>query len=240
MRGLIGELLFLEKQAIPSRGLREAVNGWVGPTGAQRNFRFPEHEYEIKTIRTGANRVLISSAEQLDLQTKLLDLFIVLLDEAEPASYPDAFTPLGIVGRLKESLESAPVALEAFESRLMDAGFVAREEYGERAYILRQFRIFCIREGLLRHHLWRLHFKPILRRAGLNGSLRLYDLHHSCATLLLAANENPKVISERLGHADISLTLDTYSHVLPSMQQAASEKLENLVFAKVAHNRHTR
>lgn len=48
-------------------------------------------------------------------------------------------------------------------------------------------------------------------------------------------NENPKVVSERLKQANISLTLDTYSHVLPSMQQAASEKLENLAFAKVAH-----
>lgn len=93
---------------------------------------------------------------------------------------------------------------------------------------------------MFRHHLWRLHFKPILRRAKLNESLRLYDLRHSCATLLLAAGENPKVVSERLGHASVALTLDVYSHVLPSMQQAASEKLETLVFSKVAHNRHTK
>ena len=59
-----------------------------------------------------------------------------------------------------------------------------------------------------------------------------YDLRHSCATLLLAANEHPKVVSERLGYANIILTLDTYSHVLPSMQQAASEKLENILFEK--------
>lgn len=101
--------------------------------------------------------------------------------------------------------------------------------------------IFANRTGgpLHRHHLWRLHFKPILRRAELNESLRLYDLRHTCATLLLAAGENPKVVSERLGHASVALTLDTYSHVLPSMQQAASEKLESLVFSKVAHKRHT-
>ena len=48
------------------------------------------------------------------------------------------------------------------------------------------------------------------------------------------------VVNERLGHANISLTLDTYSHVLPSTQQAVSEKLENLVFAKVTHHRHTK
>lgn len=58
------------------------------------------------------------------------------------------------------------------------------------------------------------------------------DLRHSCATLLLAANEHPKVVIERLGHASIVLTLDTYSHVLPSMQQAASEKLESILFKK--------
>lgn len=147
MRGLIGELLFLEKQAIPSRGIREAVTGWVGPTRAQRDFRFPEHEYEVKTIRTGANRVLISSAEQLDLQAKILDLVVVLLDEAELESHPDAFTPLGMVGRLRELLESDTTALDVFEARLMDAGFVAREEYSERAYIFRQFRMFRIGEG---------------------------------------------------------------------------------------------
>jgi integrase len=49
---------------------------------------------------------------------------------------------------------------------------------------------------------------------------------------LLQARENPKVVSERLGHAGIALTLDTYSHVLPDMQQAAAQKLENLLFRK--------
>src|ERR1700687_1650174 len=51
-----------------------------------------------------------------------------------------------------------------------------------------------------------------------------------CATQLLAANEHPKVVSERLGHASITLTLDTYSHVLPSMQQAACDKLDRLLY----------
>ncbi|MEX2532083.1 MAG: tyrosine-type recombinase/integrase [Gemmatimonadota bacterium] len=58
------------------------------------------------------------------------------------------------------------------------------------------------------------------------GAFRLYDLRHTCATLLLLAGENPKVVSERLGHASITLTLDTYSHVLPSMQEASADKLE--------------
>lgn len=76
------------------------------------------------------------------------------------------------------------------------------------------------------------YFKEALKRAGLPITMRLYDLRHSCATLLLAANENPKVVAERLGHASITLTLDTYSHVLPSMQKAASEKLEQILLSK--------
>lgn len=81
---------------------------------------------------------------------------------------------------------------------------------------------------------WRLlanrYLRPVLKRIGLS-TVRPYDLRHSCATLLLAAGENPKVVSERLGHAHISLTLDTYSHVLPDMQQRAAERLDALLFS---------
>jgi integrase len=74
------------------------------------------------------------------------------------------------------------------------------------------------------------HFLKILENAKLSSKFRLYDLRHSCATLLLVAGENPKVVSERLGHASVVLTLDTYSHVLPTMQEAASQKLERILF----------
>jgi integrase len=92
--------------------------------------------------------------------------------------------------------------------------------------------LFASGEGtpILLRNLVRRHFQPLLTRAKLSPTLRLYDLRHSCATLLLSAGENPKVVSERLGHASIVLTLDTYSHVLPSMQQAATEKLERILY----------
>lgn len=81
-------------------------------------------------------------------------------------------------------------------------------------------------------NLFHRHFSKILDRAALPASFRLYDLRHSCATLLLAVGENPKVVSERLGHASIVLTLDTYSHVLPDMQKGASDKLEAVLYQK--------
>ncbi len=94
--------------------------------------------------------------------------------------------------------------------------------------------VFATREGtpIMMRNLLRRHFKPILERAKLPDTIRLYDLRHSCATLLLAEGEHAKVVSERLGHASITLTLDTYAHVLPSMQKAASDKIENLLFSK--------
>ena len=82
---------------------------------------------------------------------------------------------------------------------------------------------------LLWRNLTRRHFKPLLRKAGL-PEIRLYDLRHTTATLLLQAGENPKIVSERLGHASIALTLDTYSHVLPTMQRGATEKLERMIY----------
>ena len=57
-------------------------------------------------------------------------------------------------------------------------------------------------------------------------AFRMYDLRHTCATTLLKRGINPKIVSERLGHASITLTLDTYSHVLPDMQSAAADELE--------------
>lgn len=80
------------------------------------------------------------------------------------------------------------------------------------------------------------YFHPILKKAGLLSEeakatrIRLYDLRHTCATLLLIADENPKVVSERLGHSTVVLTLDTYSHVLPTMQEKATAKLEKLLY----------
>ena len=76
------------------------------------------------------------------------------------------------------------------------------------------------------------YFRPLLALAEL-PQIRLYDLRHSHATLLLVAEEHPKIVSERLGHASITLTLDTYSHVLPSMQKRATERLEELLAGKV-------
>ena len=64
--------------------------------------------------------------------------------------------------------------------------------------------------------------------------MRLYDLRHSAATIALAAGVSPKVVSEQLGHASTTFTLDTYAHVLPHMQDEAAAKVEAMLFRQTA------
>ena len=70
-------------------------------------------------------------------------------------------------------------------------------------------------------------FKPLLERAGLPKTVRLHDLRHTCATLLLGKGVHPKIVQELLGHATIAITLDTYSHVLPNIQGEAVSAMES-------------
>jgi integrase len=63
--------------------------------------------------------------------------------------------------------------------------------------------------------------------------IRLYDTRHTHATVLLRACVNPKVVADRLGHASVVITLDTYSHVLPDTQEEVAVKLDQLLFKKV-------
>lgn len=60
--------------------------------------------------------------------------------------------------------------------------------------------------------------------------IRLHDLRHTCDTLMLRSGEHPKVVSERLGHSKVSITLDVYSHVGPTLQREAAGRLAALVY----------
>ncbi len=70
-------------------------------------------------------------------------------------------------------------------------------------------------------------FKPLLERAGLPRTVRVHDLRHTCATLLLGKGVHPEIVQELLGHATIAITLDTYSHMLPNMQGEAVSAMES-------------
>jgi integrase len=71
-------------------------------------------------------------------------------------------------------------------------------------------------------------WRRVVATAELPG-LRIHDLRHGHATLMLGQGVHPKIVSERLGHASINITLDTYSHVLPGLQAAAAEALDSIL-----------
>jgi len=75
-------------------------------------------------------------------------------------------------------------------------------------------------------------FYPLLARAGL-PRIRFHDLRHSAATLLLGLGIHPKIVSEMLGHSQIGITLDLYSHVTATMQQEAVRAFEGLLGSQV-------
>jgi integrase len=89
--------------------------------------------------------------------------------------------------------------------------------------------IFPSKLGTPLHHanMFR-EYKELLKKTGL-PLIRFHDLRHTSATLLLQQGVHPKIVQERLGRADIRMTLNTYSHVLPSMQEDAALKMDELL-----------
>ncbi len=75
------------------------------------------------------------------------------------------------------------------------------------------------------------HFEGILDGAGLPRK-RFHDLRHTCASLLLAQDVHPRVVMEVLGHSQIGLTMDTYSHVMPSLKREAADRMDTALAQK--------
>jgi integrase len=82
---------------------------------------------------------------------------------------------------------------------------------------------------VLRHKgFYRHTFKPAVRAAGLPPHLRFHDLRHTCASLCIALGAHPKAIQERLGHSSITVTLDRYGHLFPKLDEALTDRLDEL------------
>jgi integrase len=83
--------------------------------------------------------------------------------------------------------------------------------------------------GPFRHSNWfKRHFKPAVLRAGLPPRTRFHDLRHSYAAMLIAQGAHPRAIMERMGHSTITVTLDTYGHLLPKIDAALDDALDSM------------
>ncbi|AII61630.1 PD-(D/E)XK motif protein [Dehalococcoides mccartyi] len=142
IKGLIGELLFLEKYLFKRYGMTSALKGWLGPSGADQDFRFEDFWYEIKTTDPGALTVRISSLEQLDID-KLGQLCIVLLDKAGN-EINDAISLNSVVANIRNLISADLEAIHIFEQRLDAIGYIDSREYSEDIFVLRNIRRFLV------------------------------------------------------------------------------------------------
>ena len=83
-------------------------------------------------------------------------------------------------------------------------------------------------EGLNRDSFRKWVMVPALEDAGLSPKVRTHDLRHTCASLLISLGAHPKAIQERLGHSDISVTLNLYGHLFPSLEEQLTDALDDL------------
>lgn len=98
--------------------------------------------------------------------------------------------------------------------------------------------IFLTVGGKPRHRLYvRQWHKSVLRRKGLADGFRIHDLRHTHATLLLELGEHPKVVQERLGHKDISVTMDMYTHVTMTLQKQTAETFGAMMFGAMMEHK---
>jgi integrase len=157
--------------------------------------------------------------EDVDLERGVLRLRHALVREGGKIALGDLKTP-----KSRRGVNLTRAAAEALRSHLE-----RQLEEMERMGSLYQpgGPVFATESGTLINpsNLRNRSFKPLLKRAGLPG-ICFHDLRHTCATLLLSQGTHPKLVQELLGHATIAMTLDTYSHFLPSMGDQTVRAME--------------
>mgnify|MGYP001335273781 CR=1 FL=1 len=148
LRGLFGELSFLQSELMPRFG-HSAVLFWNGPTGAPQDFTVGTAAFEVKTRRVGGPAaVTISSAPQLWPLGGSLHLVCYGIGDALEQG-DTAQSPAALVDDIRASLANAE-ARDTFEDRLLQAGYVDRPEYANRFFAISPARFFEVREGFPR------------------------------------------------------------------------------------------
>ena len=131
----------------------------------------------------------------------------------------------------RRSIMLAPFALEVLlkhQIRQQAAKAKVGDTWQERDLV------FCTSRGTPLDPRTQVHlpFKKLLKQAGL-PNIRFHDLRHSTATMLLSMGVHPKVVQELLGHNQISMTMDIYSHILPTVQKYAMSKLKDALQGEI-------
>lgn len=176
------------------------------------------HSFYVTLLDTGARPSELFALRWPDVDLERSRVVItksVAMDDSGKLAVKDVKTKMG--RRTITLAASTADVLVEHRKRMVAAGFAGGPVFPSR------------RGGYLRlQNVHERSFKRILERAEL-PNIRLYDLRHTCATLLLQDGENVKVVSERLGHSNVSITLNFYAHVMPGMQEKAAERMDGIL-----------
>lgn len=143
-KGLIGELLFLEKYIDDGNEVLTAIDGWIGSEGADRDFVYSDKWYEIKAVDPSATIVHISSVEQLDIN-EFGELVISFIEKTSQAEC-NSFTLKNIVDSLRGKFAINIEALIRFDNKLLNVGYIDRNEYNEQHYVCRSVKRYIVND----------------------------------------------------------------------------------------------
>ena len=231
------------------KALAQAVLDGLVPRNVSEGVKAPQfHKEEVKPLSPTQVRILLSAAsgdrlealyvlaihtglrqgELLGLKWTDVDLDAGTLSVQRSLDADGTFKP----PKRKKSRRTMKLTLQAVEALRLHRKR-QNEEQLKAAKWEDHGLIFPNRVGKPMDHnnLYHRDFKSLLKRAGLwsedkDKRFTFHSLRHTCVTLLVSKNVHPKIIQEMLGHATITQTMDTYSHVLPGMGDVAASALE--------------
>ncbi|MEG3755240.1 PD-(D/E)XK motif protein [Psychromonas arctica] len=148
IKGLIGELVYLQQHIATKYGVAQAIDFWTGPEGSPQDFNIQNTAIEVKCqIGTSTPKVRISSAEQLCAQLEELYLFVVTLGKTEPGSEGAVSLPL-LIEKIQSELEKTGETsqLEKFKDILLDIGYVYNDCYLTYSYIIASKSFYQVTE----------------------------------------------------------------------------------------------
>ena len=141
VRGLIGELLVLDRYFMDLLGPVAAVKIWRGPFGAAQDFQRADEAWEIKTVHPDSTFVQIASESQLDTKSRPINLVVLPLLEVSDGT---GYSLNELVVRLKARMSDLSEALEAFDERLVALGYMNRSEYDSPRFKAGKARTFQV------------------------------------------------------------------------------------------------
>lgn len=143
-KGLLGEVLFLLQMCIGGMTALDAVSGWIGAEGADRDFVYGDEWHEVKTVGIASKAIGISSLEQLDAPP-LGEVVVYFIDKSAPGD-SSSFTLKSKIDEARDICKVNEEAYDLFNTKLLHYGYMDLREYEEEYYRFGDMRKYKINE----------------------------------------------------------------------------------------------